>query len=350
MKIPSQKPIGVLVGQLGTPDEPTPQALRRYLKQFLSDRRVIDYHPLLWQPILQGIILQTRPRRSAQLYQSIWTEKGSPLRVYSEAQVRGLQERLGDSFRVILGMRYGSPDIQRAIQTLEAEGIDQIIVVPMFPQFSSTTTASIYDAVYDAAAGQHPIKNKRFIPTLRFVAPYFDEPAYIEAMCSHLKAFIAHLDHAPDKYVISFHGIPRRYVETGDPYRVQCEQTAHQLSEAMAWDDNEWCLSFQSRFGPEEWLTPYTDEVLESLYASGIEHPLVFSPGFVTDCLETISELGIEGHEQYVNGGGKPENYVFAPCLNDNAAWLDALSDLIRRNAAGWIDQFNFSRQSAMQP
>jgi len=353
MKTLPQKRIGVLVGQLGTPDEPTPSALRRYLNQFLSDRRVIDYHPILWQPILQGIILRTRPRRSAQLYQRIWTEKGSPLRVYSKAQVSGLQERLGDSFRVILGMRYGSPSIESAIQTLEAEGIDQMIVLPMFPQFSSTTTASIYDAVYNTAAGRNPIKNKRFIPTLRFVAPYFDDAGYIEAMRSRLQATIASLDHTPDKYVITFHGIPKRYIDTGDPYRAQCAQTAYRLAEAMGWDDDEWLFCFQSRFGSEEWLTPYTEEVLESLHQSGVKYPLVFSPGFVTDCLETLSELGLEGQEHYERGGGRTENYTLAPCLNDDPLWLDVLAEMVRQNAAGWtsvLDSFSFSRQSAMQP
>jgi protoporphyrin/coproporphyrin ferrochelatase len=210
----AQQPrIGVLVAQLGTPDAPTPQALRPYLRQFLSDPRVIDYHPLLWQPILHGAILRTRPARSAKLYSRIWLEEGSPLLVYSEAQTSGLQERLGGDYRVILGMTYGNPSIGDAIRTLEQEGIQRIIVLPMFPQYSSTTTASIYDAVYRAAAGRvNPFYHdrKRYIPALRFVEPYYDHPLYIGAMRQHLQATIRSLDAAPDKFVITFHGIPDR--------------------------------------------------------------------------------------------------------------------------------------------
>jgi len=337
---PQQRRIGLLVAQLGTPDAPTPGALRSYLRQFLSDPRVIDHHPLLWQPLLQGIILRTRPRRSAKLYQRIWLEEGSPLLVHSEAQVAGLQARLDDQYRVILGMTYGNPSIGDAIRTLEGEGIERMIVLPMFPQFSSTTTASIYDAVYRAAAGRiNPLfhDHKRFIPTLRFIEPYYDHPLYIEAMRAHLEATIRSLADRPDKFVITFHGIPERYVRTGDPYRQQCEQTASLLAEAMHWRDGEWIVSFQSQFGPEEWLQPYTEDVLKKLHRQGVERPLVFSPGFVTDCLETLDELGDEGREQFEDGGGDGEHYTLAPCLNAAPYWLDALATLVRDNAGGWV-------------
>lgn len=336
---PSTK-IGVLVAQLGTPAAPTPKALRSYLNQFLSDRRVIDYHPFLWQPILQGIILRTRPRRSARLYQRIWLKEGSPLLIYSQKQQEMLQALLGDSYRVIVGMTYGQPAIKEAVRTLEAEGIDRIIVLPMFPQYSSTTTASIYDSVYTAVAGRHGFllhDHKRFIPSLRFVAPYYDYPPYIEAMRAHLQETIAALPARPDKYIITFHGIPARYVRTGDPYRQQCERTAQLLAEAMQWQADDWLISFQSRFGPENWLEPYTEDVLTSLHSQGVERPLVFSPGFVTDCLETLDELGNEGQEQFEAGGGHREHYHLAACLNDHPLWIDTLADLVRQNAAGWL-------------
>ncbi len=326
------KQIGVLVAQLGTPDAPTPAALRAYLREFLSDRRVIDYPPLLWQPILRGLILRVRPRRSARLYQRVWLPEGSPLLVYSRQQVAGLQLRLGSRYRVVLGMTYGSPNLRDALRALAAEGIDQIVVLPMFPQYSSTTTASIYDAVYASAS------RKRFIPALRFVAPYYDHPLYIDAMRDHLQREIAALPAAPDQFVITFHGIPRRYVETGDPYRVHCEHTAALLAETMGWSAADWRIGFQSRFGPETWLEPYTDQVLTGLAGQGIRRPLVFSPGFTTDCLETLDELGNEGREEFVAGGGSAEHYRLAPCLNANPRWLDALAALVRANAGGWLE------------
>jgi protoporphyrin/coproporphyrin ferrochelatase len=336
-----RKKIGVLVAQLGTPTAPTAEMLRPYLKQFLSDRRVIDYHPLLWQPILRGIILVTRPRRSARLYQRIWLDDGSPLMVYSNRQVNALQADLGDRYRVILGMTYGEPSIKNAIHTLETEGIDRIILLPMFPQYSSTTTAAIYDATYTAAAGRHSFlahDPKRFVPTLRFIEPYYNFPPYIMAMKTHLLENIRTLSQRPDKFLISFHGIPRRYIETGDPYRQQCEHTASLLAAAMSWRDDEWLIGFQSRFGPENWLEPYTDEVLTHLYKQGVERPLVFSPGFVTDCLETLDELGNEGRDQFEAGGGQGEHFHLAACLNDHPQWIETMAALVRQNSGGWID------------
>ncbi|QPC84601.1 ferrochelatase [Phototrophicus methaneseepsis] len=336
------KPIGVIVAQLGTPEAPTAKGLRTYLAEFLSDMRVIDYHPLVWQPILRGIILRVRPSKSARLYQRIWLKEGSPLLVYSQRQVEKLQAILGDHYRVILGMTYGRPNIKDAVATLEAEGIDRILVLPMFPQYSSTTTASIYDAVYDAAAGNRASfahQRKRFVPTLRFVEPYYDDPRYIDAMKTHLQQTINSLSYVPDQYIITFHGIPDRYLRTGDPYRQQCEHTANLLADAMGWRADEWQICFQSRFGPEEWLQPYTDQVLEGLHHQGYERPLVFSPGFVTDCLETLDELGNEGQEQFEEGGGHPETYHLASCLNDHPAWIDTMVELVRQNALGWAPQ-----------
>ncbi len=341
MGIAARAKIGVLVAQLGTPDEPTAKGLRPYLRQFLSDTRVIDYSPWMWQPILRGAILPRRPARSARLYSRIWTDEGSPLLVYSNKQIEGLQERLGENYRVILGMTYGEPSIGRAVAMLEAEGIDRIIVLPMFPQYSSTTTASMYDAVYAAAAGKSSlfrVNRKRFVPALRFIVAYYDAPDYIEAMRLHLSETVATLPDTPDKFVITFHGIPDRYIQTGDPYRAQCEYTARLLVEAMGWRDDQWTIGFQSRFGREEWLAPYTEAVLTDLHKNGVERPLVFSPGFVTDCLETLDELGNEGREQFSHGGGDPEQFHLAPCLNDHPAWIDLMADLVRQNAGGWVD------------
>ncbi len=334
--------IGVLLAQLGTPEAPTAKALRTYLRQFLSDRRVIDYSPLLWQPLLRGVILRRRPRRSARLYQRIWTEAGSPLMTHSLAQAAALQARLGSGFRVALGMTYGKPSIASAMWELEAAGIDRVVALPMFPQFSSTTSACIYDAAYRAAAGRTgwlAHDHKRFTPALRFVAPWHTRPAYIDAMRAHLQAEIASLAEPPDLFVLSFHGIPRRYIETGDPYRGQCERTADLLAAAMGWRADEWTLAFQSRFGPEDWLRPYTEAVLEALPGQGVRRPFVFAPGFVTDCLETLDELGNEGRERFVHGGGDPSLFQLAPCLNASPAFVDCLASLVRQNAAGWLDE-----------
>ena len=330
---------GVLLAQLGTPEAPTAKALRPYLRQFLSDRRVIDWNPLLWRPVLHGIVLRARPRKSARLYKRIWTDAGSPLLLHTLAQVEGLQARLGSDFHVVPGMTYGQPSIESAISQLEADGIERIIALPMFPQFSSTTTSCVYDAAYRAAAGSTAAfghDHKRFTPALRFVAPWHDHPGYIRAMQKHLQRQIGQLDAQPDRFVISFHGIPLRYIQTGDPYKQHCEITADLLASAMGWRDEDWTLSFQSRFGPEDWLEPYTEDVLESLPAQGIERPFVFSPGFVTDCLETLDELGNEGMEQFEHGGGDPSAYHLAPCLNDDSDFLDVLAELTHENAAGW--------------
>ena len=248
----SSSKIGVLVAQLGTPQAPTARALRPYLRQFLSDPRVIDLHPLRWYPILYLFVLTRRPARSAALYANIWTDEGSPLMVHSQAQTRGLQERLGAEYRVVLGMRYGEPSIARAVQSLEQEGVERILVFPMFPQFSCATTGSIYDAVNRAALGRRCpwfFSRKRQMPALRFVPPYAaDHPAYINALKQSVAEAVGRLSWTPDRYLITFHGIPRRYVDEGDPYRRQCEETAHQLATALGLDDDEWVRGFQSRF------------------------------------------------------------------------------------------------------
>ncbi len=335
----NQGKIGIILCQVGTPSAPTTEALRPYLKQFLSDRRVIDYNPLLWQPILQGIILNTRPQKSAKLYKEIWTKQGSPLMVHSLEQVAGVQKRLGTKFKVVLGLAYAKPSISEAVSTLEAEGIKRIVVLPLFPQFSTTTTASVYDEITFSTLGRSKdgrTITKKHIPTLRFIEPYFDNLQYIHALQATIKRQLQNLKVQPDKFILSFHGIPKRYVEEGDPYPTHCEKTAKLVAKAMGWEKQQWMLTYQSRFGKEEWLTPYTHEVLPELYKEGVKHPFVIAPGFVTDCLETLHELGIEGKEQYAEGGGNPKNYTLAECLNSNKEWVDCMTNLIKQNALGW--------------
>ena len=333
----SSSKIGVLVAQLGTPQAPTARALRPYLRQFLSDPRVIDLHPLRWYPILYLFVLTRRPARSAALYANIWTDEGSPLMVHSQAQTRGLQERLGAAYRVVLGMRYGEPSIARAVQSLEQEGIERILVFPMYPQFSCATTGSIYDAVNRAALGRRCpwfFDRKRQMPALRFVPPYADHPAYINALKQSVAAAVARLSWTPDRYLITFHGIPRRYVDEGDPYRRHCEETARQLAAALGLADDEWVSGFQSRFGKEPWLEPYTEEVLARLGGQGVRRLVAICPGFTADCLETLDEIGREGAEQFSSGGG--QQFHLVPCLNDHPAWLDAMATIARQELAGW--------------
>lgn len=331
------RPIGVLVAALGTPDAPTPAALRPYLKEFLSDRRVVDANPLLWQLILRLVVLPRRPARSAALYQRIWTPEGSPLLVYSRRQAAELQARLGDSFRVVLGMRYGQPSIAAAVAQLEAEGIDRILVLPMFPQFSSSTTASIYDAVVRAANGRRcPLffERKRALPTLRFAPPYYDHPGYLAALRSGVERVMRAMPRPPERFLFSFHGVPQRFVDGGDPYRAQAETTARLLADALGLKPDQWLLTFQSRFGREPWLTPYTDEALIELARSGVKSVLVACPGFTADCLETLDELGREAARTFYAAGG--ESFQLVPCLNDQPDWLDAMADLVYQETSGW--------------
>ncbi len=335
------KKIGVLLGQVGTPDAPTAKALRPYLENFLSDPRVIDYHPVLWRVVLHGIILRIRPSRSARLYKEIWTPEGSPLLQYSRRQVEGLQKRLGENYLVELGMTYGTPSIRDAIARMESVGIDRIIVVPLFPQFSTVTTAPIFDEVYSAVSGRSWNTwhiRKKIIPALHLLGPFFDHPDYIGALAQHVQKNLGHFKEKPDKFIITFHGIPQRYVQEGDPYPEHCKKTADLLADAMGWKEEEWMLTFQSRFGGEEWLGPHTDKVIHALSLQGIERPCIITPAFATDCLETLHELGIEGRRIFAKGGGDPAFYTRVPCLNTNPGWLDFLSAIVKKNAQGFPD------------
>ena len=335
----ARPPVGVLIAQLGTPAAPEARALRPYLRQFLSDRRVIDLSPWRWWPILHLFVLTRRPARSARLYRRIWTDRGSPLMVHSRAQEQGLRERLGSAYRVVLGMRYGEPGIESAMAALTAEGIERIVVLPMFPQFSCSTTGSIYDAVTRAAFGRRCtwfFDRRRRMPSLRFVPPYYDHPAYIDSLRAILEEQAAQLDTPPDRWLITFHGIPLRYVEEGDPYRHQCRETARLLAASLGLEADQWVLGFQSRFGKEEWLQPYTEDLLGELPSQGARSLLAACPGFTADCLETLDEIGNAGREIFLGAGGR--SLHLAPCLNDHPRWLDAMAEIVRAEASGWVD------------
>jgi len=319
--------IGVLVAQLGTPDAPTSPALRRYLREFLGDPRVVDLNRALWWLILNAFILPFRPRRSAALYRNVWTSEGSPLLVISRRQAQGLQERLGDDFRVELGMRYGNPGIRPALERMLADGIERIVVLSMFPQFSCATTGSVYDAV------TRVLLDRRNVPEWRIVRDYPEEPGYVNAVADRVRDTLGPAL-AERHLVVSLHGIPRRYADEGDPYFDHCRRTAAALAEALGLPEDRWTLAFQSQFGKEEWLGPAVDGVLEEL-AARKESVAVVCPGFTADCLETIDEVGREyAHVFHEAGGG---DYTFVPCINEAPGWLDTMAGLVRREAHGWL-------------
>lgn len=328
MDQPSRPPLGVLVAQLGSPDAPTPQALRRYLKEFLSDRRVIDYPSWFWHPILHGLILPLRSPRSARLYRSIWMPEGSPLVVHSQRFAAALQQRLGRGFRVALGMRYGEPRLPRPLRQLADGVVRGLVVAPMFPQYSTSTTGSIQAAVERWAASA---ENPGLEP--RFVDPFYDSSPYLDALASRLRLHLASLPQPPDHCLVSFHGLPRRYLRRGDPYEAQCQATARLLGDRMGWRPGQWSIGFQSRFGPEAWLGPSTQSRIRQLARQGTQRLVVVAPSFVADCLETLSELGIEGRRDFVGAGGDPAGYSLAPCLNDDARWVGAFASLVLETA-----------------
>jgi protoporphyrin/coproporphyrin ferrochelatase len=324
--------IGILLAQLGTPDEPTTPAVRRYLREFLSDRRVVDLNPALWWAVLNGVILRTRPAQSAALYRKVWTPEGSPLLVITKAQAAGLQRALdtgGAEVRVEVAMRYGNPSTASAVDALTAWGAERILLFPMYPQYSAATTGSTYDALFAA------LPRRRFVPALRVVAPYFDHAAYVAALAEGARETLSSLASPPEKIILSFHGIPQRYADLGDPYPAHCFATARALAEAMGWSDDDYLVTFQSRFGREPWLQPYTDETFARLGREGLRSIAVICPGFTTDCLETIDEIGSLGQEQFAEAGGGTLHLV--PCLNDSSRWIDALASIARDELQGWI-------------
>jgi len=323
--------VGVLLVNLGTPDAPTPAAVKRYLAEFLSDPRVVEIPAIVWKPILHGVILTTRPKKSAHAYRQVWTEEGSPLAAITAAQARLLQDRLGQAAQVGWAMRYGNPPIASELDKLRAAGCDRILIAPLYPQYSGATTASAIDAV--AAT----LKPMRWQPSLRVMPPYYADSAYIAALAGDLGRQLAELPFAPEVLLLSFHGIPERAVRLGDPYHAQCLDTARLLGAALAprFPGLRVETSFQSRFGKAKWLEPYTDIILTEEARRGTRRLAIAAPGFSVDCLETREELAIRGREQFLDAGG--EEFAALDCLNDGAEGMTMLETLVRRELAGWL-------------
>jgi ferrochelatase len=321
--------IGVLLVNLGTPDAPTPQAVKRYLAEFLSDRRVVEIPAYAWQPILRGIILNTRPKKSAHAYSQVWTERGSPLAAITAEQAERLQARLGDAVQVRHAMRYGRPAIAAELQALKDAGCERILLAPLYPQYCAATTATVVDAAGDA------LRAMRWQPALRTLPPYFDDPAYIGALARDIGAQLSALPFEPEALLLSFHGMPQRTLELGDPYHCHCRKTARLLEEALSRSGLRFVTTFQSRFGRAKWLEPATDKVLAEEAARGTKRLAIAAPGFAADCLETLEELAIRGREQFQAAGG--EHFAVLSCLNAAEAGMGMLETLVRRELAGWI-------------
>ncbi len=332
MQIPSDHPqimppkVGVLLVNLGTPDAPTAPAVKRYLKQFLSDRRVVEIPALIWQPILRGIILNTRPKKSARAYAKVWTDKGSPLAWNTAAQAEDLAKRMHGIADVRYAMRYGKPSIDTQLQAMKADGCERILIAPLYPQYSGATTATVMDDAYATLA------KMRWQMSLRSLPPYYDDPAYIGALKTSLQGALAKLDFAPEVILASFHGMPQRTLELGDPYHCHCRKTARLLSDAIGLPLE---VSFQSRFGRAKWLEPATDATFIRLAQEGKSKLAIFAPGFSSDCLETLEELAIAGKEQFEAAGGT--HFAYLPCLNAEAPGMEMLESLVRNELSGWI-------------
>lgn len=323
--------LGVLLVNLGTPDSPSVPDVRRYLAEFLSDRRVVEMARLPWMLLLHGIILRTRPARSAHAYESIWTPEGSPLLEISRRQSAALQRlldaRLGGPVKVALGMRYGRPSIASGLAELRAANARRVLILPLYPQYSATTVGTVFDAV------ARELMRWRWLPELRFVNQYHDEPGYIAALAAGIRAHWAEHGQA-ERLLLSFHGIPKDYFDQGDPYFCHCHKTARLLAETLELPAERWGLSFQSRLGKQEWLKPYTDATLEDWGRSGVKSVQVLSPGFSADCLETLEEIAVENRKLFLESGG--QSYEYIPCLNDNADHMELIADLVVRHCSGW--------------
>lgn len=334
--------VGVLLVNLGTPDAPTPTALRRYLAEFLSDPRVVEIPRLLWWPILHGVILRTRPSASAKKYAAIWTPEGSPLAVWTKRQAVSLEAELhhfNSDLVVMPAMRYGKPSVAATLDALVAQGVRRILVLPAYPQYSGATTASTFDAVSLWA------RKARWVPEFRFIHQYHDDTAYIAALAASVREHWLRAGARADVLLMSFHGMPARTLQLGDPYFCQCQKTARLLAQSLGLAPNEWRISFQSRFGRAEWLGPATDAVLRRLPTDGAASVDVICPGFAADCLETLEEIAIEGRRTFLAAGG--QRYSYIPCLNDGPAAILALAGLAKRHLAGWLDDVTDSGESA---
>ena len=322
---------GVLLTNLGSPDEPTRAALRRYLAEFLADRRVIDLPRAVWLPLLHGVILNVRPQRSAKLYQRVWMAEGAPLLAIGRRQLAALDAELRRRFDppppLALGMRYGNPPIRAALRSLRDRGCTRILVLPLYPQYFSGTTGSTFDALAAELTGW------RRVPALRMVSDYHDDPAYVTALAQSVRR-VWEREGEPERLLLSFHGIPVRYAHAGDPYPRQCQRTANLLAEALGLPYERWLASFQSRFGREKWLEPYTDVTLKAWAAAGVKSVDVVCPGFAADCLETLEEIAILNRGFFLAAGG--ERFRYIPALNDQPDHIRALADVVERNVQGW--------------
>jgi ferrochelatase len=323
---------GILLVNLGTPDAPTPQAVRTYLKEFLGDPRVVEIPRALWWLILNGIILNTRPKKSAAKYASIWLKEGSPLRVYTAKQAALLQGYLGQITKapvvVEYAMRYGNPSIPNVLQKLKAQNCQRLLVVPMYPQYAASTTATAYDSVFSE------LQQMRNAPALRTIKHFHDHPGYIKALAANINQYW--MKHGrPEKLLMSFHGLPQYTLDKGDPYHCECQKTGRLLAEELGLQPQQYAISFQSRFGKAKWLQPYTTATLKEWGAQKIKRVDVVCPGFVTDCLETLEEIAMEGKHDFQHAGGYEYHYI--PCMNDRSEWVQALTHLVMNNLQGWL-------------
>ncbi|NMH60931.1 ferrochelatase [Alteromonas ponticola] len=332
--------IGVLITNLGTPDKPEPKALRRYLKQFLSDPRVVEVPKLIWWMVLNGVILNIRPRRSAKAYSTVWTEEGSPLLTITQQQNEALRTKLtqmyGDDIVVDFAMRYGNPDIDSVTNRMLDQGVRKLVVLPLYPQYCASTTGSTFDAIADL------FTRRRWLPDFRFISSYHDHSDYIETLADSIRQHWASKGRA-EKLIFSFHGIPKRYLTNGDPYFCHCHKTSRLLAEALGLGKSEYETTFQSRFGREEWLQPYTDFRLKALPNEGVKSIQVVCPGFSADCLETLEEIAVENRDYFIEAGGK--HYEYIPALNDQPKHIETLAKIIEQNIQGWrIENDNTQR------
>ena len=330
---PRHAKTGVLLVNLGTPDGTDTPSMRRYLKEFLSDRRVVEVPRLLWWLILNLIILNIRPRKSGDAYASIWLddEDGSPLRKYTRLQAEHMAKKLGkrDDLMVDYAMRYGNPSIASRLDEMQKAGCNRFVIVPLYPQYAASTTATVNDEVFKWALKQ------RWMPAIRTAPPWHDHPVYIKALADSFRDFQKQ-NGSPDMLQLSFHGIPQRYFAQGDPYHCHCMKTARLVREELDWPEDKFMVTFQSRFGREPWLQPYTDETLEHFGEKKVKHLALMAPGFVADCLETLEELAMEGQESFLEAGGGKFNYL--PCLNDSDHGMKVIEQIVRENISGWVE------------
>ena len=326
--------VGVLLVNLGTPDGTDYTSMRRYLKEFLMDKRVIEWPRIALYPILFGIVLNTRPGKVGKAYETIWNKdrNESYLRTYTRSQAELMAQALKDHSEVVVdwAMRYGQPAIASRMEYLQKQGCERILVFPVYPQYAAATTATVNDKAFET------LMKMRWQPALRTVPPYHDDPTYIDALAVSIEKHLATLDWEPEKILTSFHGIPKSYFEKGDPYHCQCQKTARLLRERLGWSKEKLVITFQSRFGPEEWLQPYTDKTVEKLAQEGVKRIAVLNPGFVSDCLETLEEIAEEAAESFLHNGG--EKFTHIPCLNDSPEGMTVLEKIVRRELSGWVN------------